>query len=145
MNYVRKLPFILGTGMALIIGIVNYSSDAELKDIYIRMSIGLVCFFILGLYIRGTIYKIDDELRKQREEEESQRKREEYELKMAELERQREEKKEGMNKRNIDYAADEDLGNNVPDGNIESDLEDEEQIYDDEFEPLNVKNVTLKE
>lgn len=131
MEYVQKLPFILGASMALIIGIINNNSSAETKTIYIRMSVGLVIFFILGLYIREFIYKLYEEIKKKEAEElkraEEQKRKEEQEKKQ---------KNEGT-KHNVDYTVDDDsFETNI---NIEKD----EKLYDEEFTPLSVNSIKL--
>ena len=126
MDYVHKLPFILGASMAVVIGMVSNSSSAESKTIYIRMSIGLVAFFILGLYIRGFLYKIDEELRKKQKEEEKK------------LKEELENVKEGEGEKHIvDYRVD--------DNNFEMNInpEKDEKLYDEEFTPLSVNSVTI--
>jgi cell division protein FtsL len=125
MDYVHKLPFILGASMAVIIGVVSNRTGVESKAIYIRMSVGLVVFFILGLYIRGSLYKIDEEIRKRKEEELKQK---------EELEN---DAVDENGKHSVDYRID--------DNSFEVDIspENDEKIYDEEFTPLNVNSVNI--
>lgn len=125
MDYVHKLPFIIGASMAVIIGVVSNRTGVEPKTIYIRMSVGLVVFFVLGLYIRSSIYKIDEEIRKRKEEELKQK---------EELENNAVDEKE---KHSVDYRID--------DNSFEVDIssENDEKIYDEEFTPLNVNSVNI--
>lgn len=121
MDYVHKLPFILGASMAVVIGVINNSTGTESKTIYIRMSVGLVTFFILGLYIRSFIYKIEKELREKEEE------RRIKETEMA---------NEGA-KHSVDYRVDD----NSFEMNI--DTEKDGKLYDEEFTPLSVNSITI--
>jgi len=120
MGYIQRLPFILGASMAIVIGVINDSSGAESKTVYIRMSVGLVAFFIIGLYIRGFIYKIDEELTKKRKEEQQR----EIELEMS--------KKKEESGQNVDYRVDDNIGK-----------ENDEKLYDEEFSPLEVNSINL--
>ncbi len=124
MEYVQRLPFILGASMALIIGLISSKNGEDIKTTYIKMSVVLVIFFILGLYIRKFIYKLYEEIRKKEEEE---RKIEEQKLK-NEI--------EGV-KHNVDYRVDD----NTSESNIK--LEKGEKLYDEEFTPLKVNSVKI--
>lgn len=125
MDYVHKLPFILGASMAVVIGVINNSTGTESKTIYIRMSVGLVTFFILGLYIRSVIYKLDKELREKEEEE--RKIKEESEMEKI---------NEGA-KHSVDYRVDD----NSFEMNINT--EKDEKLYDEEFTPLSVNSITI--
>lgn len=125
MDYVHRLPFILGASMAVVIGVINNSTGTESKTIYIRMSVGLVVFFILGLYIRNIIYKIDEEIRKKKVEE--QRIKEKSVIGKT---------NEGA-KHSVDYRVDD----NSFEMNINT--QKEEKLYDEEFTPLSVNSITI--
>mgnify|MGYP001082662341 CR=1 FL=1 len=126
MDYVHKLPFILGASMAILIGAISNRSGVESKTIYIRMSLGLVAFFILGLYIRCLIYKINGEIKRKKNKEELKLK--------IELEKARMSKTE---KHSVDYRVDD----NSFEMDINPDLD--EKLYDEEFTPLSVNSVTV--
>ena len=125
MNYVHKLPFILGASMAVVIGLISNSTGNESKTIYIRMLVGLVVFFIIGLYIRNFIYKIDQEISKKKEEEKSLKEKSVIG-----------EANEGV-KHSVDYRVDD----NSFEININS--QKEEKLYDEEFTPLRVNSITI--
>ncbi|MEN2776595.1 hypothetical protein [Acetivibrio clariflavus] len=115
--------------MALIIGLISSKSGAETKTTYIRMSVALVVFFILGLYIREFIYKLYDDIRKK---EEKERKIEEQ---IAKNENQ-------DVKHTVDYRVDENTSEaNINEANINT--EKGEKLYDEEFTPLNVNSVKI--
>lgn len=58
MQYIKKLPFMLSIFMSIIISIASYARGVAQKEIYTRMIISLILFFILGLFIRNTIEKL---------------------------------------------------------------------------------------
>jgi len=124
MEYIQKLPFISGASMAITIGVINKCIGAETKTIYIRMSVGLVIFFILGLYIREFIYKLYDDIKRKEEE---QKIREEQEVKNI--------SKDSKNK--VDYRVD--------DSSLETevDISKDEKLYEEEFTPLSVNSIKL--
>lgn len=125
MDYIHKLPFILGALMTVIIGFVSKKTGVDSKTIYIRMSVGLIVFFVLGLYIRSSIYKIEEEIRKRKEEELKQK---------EELEKDEVDENE---KQSVDYRID--------DNSYEVDMnpENDEKLDDEEFKPLNVNSVKI--
>ncbi|NLL06689.1 MAG: hypothetical protein GX270_13095 [Clostridiaceae bacterium] len=125
MDYVQRLPFILGASMAVIIGIISNSTGTESKTIYIRMSVGLVVFFILGLYMRNTIYRINKEVRKKKEEE-SRIKEQSLIENITKVE-----------KHSVDYRVDD----NSFEMNINT--QKEEKLYDEEFTPLSVNSINI--
>jgi uncharacterized membrane protein YuzA (DUF378 family) len=70
MEFVKKLPFILGAIMAVIVGIVSFDINTDISDIYIRMSVSMVVFFVLGLYAKNIIEKITSEIQEKKAEQE---------------------------------------------------------------------------
>jgi len=125
MEYVQRLPFILGASMALIIGVISNNIGTELKTICVRMSVALVVFFVLGLYIREFIYKLYEDIRKKEEEE-----------KKIKHEQEIKNNNESV-KHNVDYRVDDNSSE------ININLEKGEKLYDEEFTPLSVNSVKL--
>lgn len=70
MEYIHKLPFILGCFMAIVVGIINYSLGVEQQNIFTRVAISLVIFFITGLIIRNLLNDLLEELEKRKKEQE---------------------------------------------------------------------------
>lgn len=124
MEYVQRLPFILGASMTLIIGVISNNSGTELKTTCIRMSVALVVFFVLGLYIRECILKLYEDIRK-KEEEEQKIKGQEVNNGNVGVEN------------NVDYRVDDNSSE------ININLEKGEKLYDEEFTPLSVNSVRL--
>ncbi|MCX7922400.1 MAG: hypothetical protein N3B21_10390 [Clostridia bacterium] len=73
MDYIQRLPFILGIFTALIVGVVSYKLNFSLQETYIKMAISMGIFFILGLYARSTLIKIVEEIDRKKMQEEIQR------------------------------------------------------------------------
>jgi len=79
MDYIRKLPLLMGTGAGLVIGLIGLSAGVPNKDNMLNMCIGMVVFCIVGILARSTIMSISEyiaEITRKREEEERQRKKE---------------------------------------------------------------------
>ncbi|MFZ5987414.1 MAG: hypothetical protein ACOYWZ_09880 [Bacillota bacterium] len=128
MDYIHKLPFILGASMSIIVGIVSYKSGIEPRTIYIRMSIGMVVFFAAGIYVRSILKKIDEEVKKKKDGEE----------RLLREQQVTEESSESTGDRahKIDYRVDEDSYDSALDL-------DDSKLYDEEFTPLSVNSVTV--
>jgi len=45
MDYMRKMPFIMGASAAIVIGIISYNNGYDLKAICVRMTAGMILFF----------------------------------------------------------------------------------------------------
>ncbi len=84
MGRIAKLPFILGCSAAIVTGSASYLTGMDSQGIYVRMAVMMLIFFIIGVYIRGTISSIKKEvvirkIREQHEERERQRRQKEEE------------------------------------------------------------------
>ena len=111
MERIRKLPFLSGCMGSVLAGIISLAAGADKQTIYIRMAAMMLVFFILGIYIRNTIYSI------KRQNEERQREKElEEELKQKKM---KEEKiaeamsaKTAENRAKLSHTIDMTAGNN---------------------------------
>jgi hypothetical protein len=118
MEYIRKIPFILGAAMAIAIGLISLNCNIDTKQVYIRMILSLLAFFVLGVLLRSTLIEINKEITLKKEIEEEK----EEELKNSE--------KESMGKESpavadpntpaVDYQADD---------------------YSEDFTPLKIKEI----
>lgn len=72
MHYTSKIPFMLGAIMTIIIGIISFYKSVEPQQIYLRMILSLVSFFLLGVIIKSTIEKIQSELQEKYEKEKAE-------------------------------------------------------------------------
>lgn len=70
MEYIHKLPFVVGSFMAIVVGLVNYKLGVDQQDTYTRIAISLVLFFVVGLVIRNTLSSLYEEFEKKRREQE---------------------------------------------------------------------------
>ena len=55
MDYIRKLPLLLGLAGAIITGLVGHKPHAANNDTMAKMMVVMVIFYIIGLLIRRTI------------------------------------------------------------------------------------------
>ena len=69
MRYIHRLPFILSSSMAIIVGLISYRQSVTNQEIYTRMSISMIAFFIIGLVIKNLFEKIIEELENKKEQE----------------------------------------------------------------------------
>lgn len=68
MDYIRKLPLLLGLAGAIITGLVGHKPHAANNDTMAKMMVVMVIFYIIGLLIRRTILDTFD-THKQKEQE----------------------------------------------------------------------------
>ena len=73
MDYIRKIPLLLGTGAGLVIGLIGLSAGVPNKDNMLNMCVGMVVFYIVGILARSTIRAVSEHItaiiRKKEEEE----------------------------------------------------------------------------
>lgn len=132
MDYVHRLPYILGASAAIIIGMASYKSGLDIRTIYVRMSIFMIVFFVVGLYIRGEINKIDIEVKNKKAEQEA-------------LEKHENEKTEGSdgregNSSSIDLKVDDNAINDSI--NLSAGIK---KLYYEEISPLSVDDIKVDE
>jgi|LFRM01.1.fsa_nt_gb divalent metal cation (Fe/Co/Zn/Cd) transporter len=79
MDYIRKIPLLLGAGAGLIIGLIGLSAGVPNKENMLNMCVGMVIFYMVGILIRSTVKGIAEqamEMIKKKEEEEKRREKE---------------------------------------------------------------------
>lgn len=128
MDYIHKIPFIIGASVTIIVGIVSYKSGLELKAVYIRMSVSMVAFFTAGVYLRRFISSINDEVNKKKEEEDLLKQQEQLDSSTQ---------KASGDVHQIDYRVDDDASEDLYVSN------EDKKLYDEEFTPLSVNSVTI--
>ncbi|NMB32938.1 MAG: hypothetical protein GX992_01685 [Clostridium sp.] len=130
MDYIHRIPFITGIFATIFVGILSYGGDHELKTICTKMFFSMVVFFTIGVYLRSFVRKIDNEIRQRKEQENFKRQQE----MLMEKKKEKDEKR-GIN---IDLRA----GQKDAKGNRDESYND---LYDEEFEPLRVSSVEIRE
>ena len=70
MKRIHKIPFILGCSAAIVTGIASYAAHTEDRNIYMRMAVMMLIFFIIGLYAKNTILSIQKEVQYKKQEQE---------------------------------------------------------------------------
>lgn len=58
MDYIRKIPMLMGLGAGLLIGMIGYASKTPNRDNILNMLIGMAVFYTVGIFIRHTIQNI---------------------------------------------------------------------------------------
>jgi hypothetical protein len=78
MNYIRKIPLLLGTGAGLIIGLIGLSTGVPNDENILNMCIGMAIFYVVGILVRTTVHGIAEQMAamKLKEEEEERLKKE---------------------------------------------------------------------
>lgn len=129
MDYMRKMPFIMGASAAIVIGIISYNNGYDLKAICVRMTAGMILFFAAGVLLRKVINSIYKEVK------------EKSELQIHNTnESQNTGKKEHEKNHGIDYR----VGDETPNLKNNEKIEDN-VLYDEEFRPLEASRVTVKD
>ena len=123
MEYIQRLPFILGAVMAIVVGMLSYSSTADMKQVYLKMAICMIVFYILGVFIKNTVLKINSGI---------EAKKKKIELEELEKERLEEEAKEEQARQEAAVKQ----GSKSPKIDI--------KVDDDEFVPLNIELISEK-
>lgn len=124
MEFIRKLPFIIGALTAVVIGIISFKYGAPKQTIYIRMAVGMLVFYIIGVYARSTLNKIVEEVNRKKESDELKR---QAEMQEGELDVSGPEQAAKVSSGKIDYRVDDAVENSG-----------------EEFMPLTVERVTVK-
>jgi hypothetical protein len=73
---------------SILAGVISYAAGIDSQTIYIRMAVMMVVFFVLGVYIRNTIYSVARQsaiIKREKKREEDLRLRKLREEKMAEV------------------------------------------------------------
>lgn len=72
MDYIGKIPLLLGAGAGLIIGLIGLSAGVPNKENMLNMCVGMVIFYMVGILIRSTvkgiIVQVMEMIRKKEEE-----------------------------------------------------------------------------
>jgi len=70
MDFVHRLPFMLSAAATIIVGLVSSGRTDGNQNIYLRMAVCMVVFYILGLYLRTVLLSVNDEVKERLEKEE---------------------------------------------------------------------------
>jgi hypothetical protein len=67
MHFIKKIPYIFSALMTIIVGIISANNSIEQQQTYIRMIVSLIAFFVLGIFIKNTIERIQLEIQENQE------------------------------------------------------------------------------
>jgi hypothetical protein len=129
MERIYKLPLMLGFLAALAGGIAGYASGMASSEIYIRMAVMMVAFFVLGLYIRNNIISVKKEVREKLINDALKG--------IEESKKQKVKDKEQILPKMSSSTSQSNTGQMSSDGQGEAGLEIDEN-EDDDFKPLHV-------
>lgn len=73
MDYLQRLPFILGVTASIITALVSYGQGIDNRLTYTRVAVSLIVFYLLGMIIRGLLMSIYRDVEKKKTEEEQSR------------------------------------------------------------------------
>lgn len=62
MKDTRKIPFMAGASMALVMGFLCYISGVDTNTAYLRIAATMVIFYVIGIVIKNTIEGIKSEI-----------------------------------------------------------------------------------
>lgn len=116
MDYIRKLPLLMGLTGAILIGLIGYAKKIPNKENMLKMIIIMVIFYIVGLFIRNTITGILEEIKQKALEKEKQ----ELEEKKRQEELENENKKEKKRNSIIDLVADDEFNSETNDEDFDA-------------------------
>lgn len=113
MDYIRKIPTLLGVGAALLIGIIGYASGVPNRDNTVNIIMGMAIFYITGIFIRSAIKNIIEQTLvkiKKKEEEEKNRLKLKEEEEKQQSKQESERRKAGQIGSKVDLVADDKAG-----------------------------------
>lgn len=139
MEKIHKLPFVTGTFVTIIVGMISYKVGVGNREIYIRMSISMLVFFVAGVYLKKFIIKINEEIKQKEKEERLKQERELNEKKSL----KQEQLKQELYPKEKQHKEDNKSGGKI-DLKVKED-EEQQKLYDEEFKPLKVNTVKLNE
>ncbi|MDP4093824.1 MAG: hypothetical protein Q8920_10730 [Bacillota bacterium] len=116
MEYIRKLPFLLGAVMSIIVGLLSYSGTGNNQQVFIKMAISMIVFYIIGIFIKNVVISYNrnmEEKRRQEELLERERLMEEERIRIEEEEKAKSQEKNNR-KSKIDIKVEDNDGDFVP-------------------------------
>ena len=119
MDYIHKLPFIVGIVVTLAVGAMSYVHKVDGQVLYLRMALSLIVFYILGVYMRSVLVRTLKEIELRKREEEL-------------MEREEEEKKRAEEEEKKNFNTTGDAASSGIDYKVDG---------DEEFSPLNLSKV----
>lgn len=74
-SLIERLPFVMGAVAAILFGLISYQSFGSSTETYIRMAVGMVLFYVIGLYARSILNTIIGEIKEKKEKERKEEER----------------------------------------------------------------------
>jgi phosphotransferase system glucose/maltose/N-acetylglucosamine-specific IIC component len=101
------LPLLMALAAALISGILGFFKSAPQKEVIVQMTLIMVIFYVIGLFVRSTLICTIEQIEKKKKEREE----EEEKKKQQEKAKNEEQKMLGVN---IDMTADDNSFDPLP-------------------------------
>lgn len=127
MEFIQRLPFVLSISMAIIIGVLSTIYDCRNQEVYTRMLLGMLIFYVVGAFIRHVVAGIREELDQKIKEEELLKRKVALELQHSLQGNKNEDKNTDLH--TLDLKADDNTA---------------KYLYDDDFSPLKVSEIIKK-
>lgn len=62
MHYIKKLPFLIALLATILVGIISYSKNIDLQQIYLRMALCLGIFILPEMLYKSTLSQLENEV-----------------------------------------------------------------------------------
>jgi flagellar biosynthesis/type III secretory pathway M-ring protein FliF/YscJ len=99
------LPLLMALAAALISGILGFFKSAPQKEVIVQMTLIMVIFYVIGLFVRSTLICTIEQIEKKEREEEEEKKKQQEKAKNEE---------QKMLGANIDMTADDNSFDPLP-------------------------------
>lgn len=84
MDYIRKIPLLMGTGAGLVIGLIGISTGVPNNENVLNMCIGMAIFYAAGMLVRTTVTGIAEQVAAMLKKETEEKRLEEEQKRKAE-------------------------------------------------------------
>jgi divalent metal cation (Fe/Co/Zn/Cd) transporter len=119
MDYIRKIPLLMGIGAGLLTGIIGYSSGVPNRDNIANILLGMVIFYTAGIFIRSSIKNITEQLAVKLLKKEEEEKARALEKKRQEQMNERESRENAPGSK-VDLVADDMTGAGIEDEDFDA-------------------------
>ncbi len=140
MNYIKKLPFVISLLITILVGIICYTKDVDVKDIYLRMAVCLGIFILPGILYKKTLFQLEDELNTKTEKDAAIKSKNRTAAQKTESTLKSSTSEIDISKENIkkDFDADGNTDEKLDLSSVES---EEELDLQDEFSPWDLNDI----
>jgi predicted Holliday junction resolvase-like endonuclease len=105
MDYIDRMPVIISLSASILLGFISYYSMVDTDKIYIILSISLVVFYIIGVFIKNTVKQVAEQVIEVQNQQLEEEKRLQEERRLEEEEKKRLEDEKNRNTNDKTEAA----------------------------------------